>query len=101
MDREAKQTTLLLNGWSAMRFRQGAMYGSGMCHPAHGSVREDFYNKSHGPTVAPLVWYAWDKKINGTYPDGNNISFGDIPDYTFGRLWDWWVSFRESLENGP
>ena len=88
MDRDAKQATLLLHGWSAIRFSKGVMVGWGMRHAEHGDVREDFNNRNHGPTVAPLVWYrpmSWVATLVG-----QESPFDEIPDYTFDRLWLWW-----------
>jgi hypothetical protein len=88
LDRDAQQVTLLLNGWTAVRFRGGAMFGWGMRHVEYGDVREDFFNKAHGPTVAPLIWY---RKVEGITTPGDEIPFDAVPLYTFGRLWNWWL----------
>lgn len=101
MDRDAKQATLLLNGWTAYRFRGGNLWGWGMMHRDDGEVREDFENKSHGPTVAPLVWYKR-SRISGIYPRGNEITFDEIPTFTFDRLWSWWfVGMPVEKHDGP
>lgn len=85
IDREQKQATLILHGWYAVEVHHRALIAWGISHPMYGSIHEDMWHKTKGPSTAPLKSSVYAIHV---FEPHRECSFDRIPGLCFQRLWD-------------
>lgn len=82
MERTQLEATLTLLGWIPVRVQRLPQVW-GVSHAEHGTVHEDFWHKTLGPSAAPLRYSAYATHIHEPQAA---IEWAGIPDLAFERF---------------
>ena len=63
-ERRLRETLLSLHGWVPVENRTGALRSWGISHTVHGTIKEDAWNRKHGPTTADLKIFPMPEHIH-------------------------------------